>query len=616
MFSRIFTLSNLTLLVALSISAIAAWYSIIGLTAIFAGAVIPIIIMGSVLEVAKITTTVWLHKYWKISPLVIKIYLVPAVVALAMLTSMGIFGFLSKAHIDQGVSTGDVGATVLLLDEKIKTQRENINSARQALLQLDNQVNNVMNKGDSERSAERSVQIRRQQGSERVKLQKEIEIANKEIAKLNEERAPIASELRKVEAEVGPIKYIAAFIYGDNPDQNVLERAVRWVIILLVIVFDPLAIILVLAASQSKVWDKAAIREETAKIVEQQIVTTVVPEAPVVPEVQKIIEPLVAAPSMVVSVEEQQALQEVYKTLEPIVVAKVETPELVSVITTEEDEAFKLIEQFNAKRTTKPVETVEISQTIDSMDYTVDSNALLVNSTETIDVSKQANLLIAEIEPVEIEIDIEPAYVADEGPLTQDQIKQIKESVTENPAEIVETQTITEEEIKELEEILAVTPVADDLPNYEGVKNKVTGKWEQTGPEIVEAPSNSFKILGNNYVEYEGKRMGEHVLRKLRPDLFGIKEDDPREISIGYGTEFPQNSLMGDSFIRIDTIPHVVYKNNGTKWITVDKKSSGSYLSNVAYLQHLMEKISTGEYDPDLLTPLEQDAITEHIKES
>ena len=116
-----------------------------------------------------------------------------------------------------------------------------------------------MVKGDTETSAARSVQIRRQQAPERAKLQKEIELANTNIGKLNEERAPIASQLRKVEAEVGPIKYIAAMIYGDNPDQNILEKAVRWVIILLVLVFDPLAIALILAANQSKEWDEEEI---------------------------------------------------------------------------------------------------------------------------------------------------------------------------------------------------------------------------------------------------------------------------------------------------------------------------------------------------------------------
>lgn len=251
---NLLSLPNLTLLVALSLSGVAAYYSIIGLTAIFAGAVIPVIIMGCILEVAKLTTTVWLRTYWKQCGWILKSYLVPSVVALALITSMGIFGFLSKAHIDQGIGTGDVSAQVALIDEKVKTQRENMRASREALAQMDSQVNNVMNKGDTEKSAERSVQIRRQQTKERAILQKEIETATATIGKLNEERAPIASQLRKVEAEVGPIKYIAALIYGDNPDQNILEKAVRWVIILLVLVFDPLAVTLLLAANQSKYW--------------------------------------------------------------------------------------------------------------------------------------------------------------------------------------------------------------------------------------------------------------------------------------------------------------------------------------------------------------------------
>lgn len=256
MLKNYFTFSRFTLFVALCISAIAAWYSVLGLTAIFAGAVLPIIIMGSILEIAKITTTVWLHRYWNLAPKIIKFYLTAAVIALACLTSMGIFGLLSKAHLDQGLTSGDVGAQVALIDEKIKTQRDNIDLARKALGQMDAQVDQRLARGDSEAGAERAVQIRRSQAAERNRLQAEISTAQKEIAKLNEQRAPIATQLRKVEAEVGPVKYIAALIYGDNPDISMLERAVRWVIILIVVVFDPLAIVLILAANKSLVWER------------------------------------------------------------------------------------------------------------------------------------------------------------------------------------------------------------------------------------------------------------------------------------------------------------------------------------------------------------------------
>lgn len=259
--TKIFTLTNLTLVTALTLSSIAAWYSILGLTAIFAAAVIPIIIMGSALEIAKVVTTVWLHKFWNKINLSMRLYLVVAVIALAFLTSMGIFGFLSKAHIDQGVPTSDIAAKVSLIDEKIKIQKENIAASRAALAQLDAQVNARLDRGATEQGAERAVQIRRQQQAERNRLLKEVSDAQTQITKLNEERAPIASELRKVEAEVGPIKYIAALIYGDNPDQSLLESAVRWVIILIVLVFDPLALTLVLAANSSRKWENELVED-------------------------------------------------------------------------------------------------------------------------------------------------------------------------------------------------------------------------------------------------------------------------------------------------------------------------------------------------------------------
>jgi flagellar basal body-associated protein FliL len=265
MTKNLFNLTNLTLLVALSISTVAAYYSIVGLTAIFAAAVIPIIIMGSILEVGKIVTTVWLRKYWHKCGFLLKTYLTSSVVILAILTSMGIFGFLSKAHIEQNVPTSDIAAQVSLFDEKIKTQRDNIEIARKALAQMDDQINQLLVRGNDTQNAERAVQIRRQQARERAQLQREISIAQDVIVKLNEERAPLASQLRKVEAEVGPIKYIAALIYGDSIDQNLLEKAVRWVIIIIVVVFDPLAIALVLAANNSKIWDKESESKEEVK---------------------------------------------------------------------------------------------------------------------------------------------------------------------------------------------------------------------------------------------------------------------------------------------------------------------------------------------------------------
>jgi CRISPR/Cas system-associated endoribonuclease Cas2 len=164
---------------------------------------------------------------------------------------MGIFGFLSKAHLDQAIPAGDVIDKVAWLDEQITVQRDNIETSRSALTQMGLAVDQTMARSTSEQGANRANQVRRSQTKERSILQGEISSAQQAIAKLNEERSPIIKELRKVEAEVGPIKYIAALIYGDTLDDTALEHAVRWMIILIVSVFDPLAIMLLIGCQHS-----------------------------------------------------------------------------------------------------------------------------------------------------------------------------------------------------------------------------------------------------------------------------------------------------------------------------------------------------------------------------
>ena len=243
-------IAYLALLSGLSISAVAVYYSIVGLTAIFAAAVVPIIIMGATLEISKLIATVWLKQNWDICPRTIKAYLLAAIAVLMIITSMGIFGFLSKAHLDQGVPNGEVTAKISILDEKIKTERDNIDTNKKALAQMDAQVDQILGRTTDDKGATKAVQIRKQQAKERKQLQADIAVSQKTIAALNNERAPIASELRKVEAEVGPIKYIAAFFYGAT-DQTILEKAVTWIIMILIVVFDPLAVVLLLASQIS-----------------------------------------------------------------------------------------------------------------------------------------------------------------------------------------------------------------------------------------------------------------------------------------------------------------------------------------------------------------------------
>ena len=255
------------LLSGLTVSAVAIYYSVAGLVAIFSAAVIPIIVMGVALEISKLAGTVWLKQNWTRAPYFIRAYLLAAIAILMLITSMGIFGFLSKAHSDQSLVSGDVQSRIAVYDEKIRTAKDNIDANRKALRQMDEAVDQVMGRSSDEKGADKAVKLRRAQQKERVRLQSEITAEQKTVAALSEERAPIAAEVRKVEAEVGPIKYIANFIYGDNPDANVLEKAVTWVIIIIVVVFDPLAVILLLASQYSFQWFREE-EEENPTVVE------------------------------------------------------------------------------------------------------------------------------------------------------------------------------------------------------------------------------------------------------------------------------------------------------------------------------------------------------------
>lgn len=237
---------------ALALSGVAGYYSIMGLIAIFSGATVSIAIMGGVLEVSKLVVTSWLYRNWKDTPRLLKSYFVVAIAILMLITSMGIFGYLSKAHLEQGVSSGVTADAIEILDEKIKIQKDNISSAKKTLNQMDAQVETALSRSSDASGTNTSVSIRRSQAKERLKLSEEITASQKEIAKLTEQRTPLAIELRKIEVEVGPIKYIAALLY-DTTDSSTLEKAVRIMILMLVFVFDPLAVLMFIAVNQSMI---------------------------------------------------------------------------------------------------------------------------------------------------------------------------------------------------------------------------------------------------------------------------------------------------------------------------------------------------------------------------
>ena len=238
----------ITFLSAISISIIAAGYSIIGLATLFAGAAMPIIAMGSALEIGKLVAASWLYNNWRsdLVPKSLRAYLFSAVIVLVFITSMGIFGFLSKAHLDQVKPTSGNNIKISLLDNQIKSQQNIIDRSQKTLDQLDKALEVYIDK----EYVTRGLKEREKQKEERDQLNLAIKNASNEIAKLSDEKGNLTLEQDKLEAEVGPIKYVAELIYGENAEDN-FDKAVRIVILILIFVFDPLAVLLLIAANIS-----------------------------------------------------------------------------------------------------------------------------------------------------------------------------------------------------------------------------------------------------------------------------------------------------------------------------------------------------------------------------
>ena len=494
---------------AILLSCVAAYYSVAGLTAIFSAATIPVIIMGGSLELGKIVATVWLHNNWKRAPILFKAYLVPAVAFLMLLTSMGIFGYLSKAHSDQSLVSGDAVAKVAIYDEKIKISRDNIEADRKALKQMDEAVDQVMGRSNDEKGADKAVSIRRGQQKERARILADIEAEQKKITNLNEERAPLAAEFRKVESEVGPIKYIAALVYGDNPDSNVLEKAVRLVIIMIVLVFDPLALTLILAANKQFEWARAGtggfIHDEPRYEPDDGPLTD--------NQIEQIKESVAEPPD------------------DPIPCYKCGTP-LVDA---------PGIGLFCPNQTCDVVDNTKGEEPVEFVpDLHVYDNERLVSKFDKIqDVERPGDYITPPDEETDAEKEAKRQWKA------------------ENPGETVKEQRRLHE-----------TGAIDTLP------------WQ-------------------GYIN-------------LQADNDGSISSTGR--LLGFGIRFPDNPDKGDSFIRVDQMPSALYKYNGLKWIEVDKGLSDQYAYDTAYIDHLIEKLTTGEYDPELLNDAEREQVAQRLQ--
>jgi len=220
----------LTFLCAIALSAIAGYYSVIGLAVIFVGAFWPVVLMGSVLEVSKLVTASWLYRNWKVAPFLLRTYLTFAVLILMLITSMGIFGFLAKAHID---STLNSNANTVEL--KTLTAQESI---------AKNKLDYLLARAKDPSTAS-------------DKLDRQIQTTQKELTDISKKKLPLLRDDIKLTADVGPIKYVAELVYGDA--ENGIDKAVKMVIMIIMVVFDPLAVLLLIAANISLMQKKEVI---------------------------------------------------------------------------------------------------------------------------------------------------------------------------------------------------------------------------------------------------------------------------------------------------------------------------------------------------------------------
>ena len=243
-----FPISVMALAMGLILSAVAGYFSVVGIATIFAGAFWSVVVMAGALETSKLVAASWLYRNWSIAPWLMRIYMTIAVIVLIFITSMGIFGYLSKAHVDQTVlEGGNNDIRIESLQRRIDRQNSIINDSTIVLGQLDEAVS-TLQEYDRIRGPEGAIAVRQSQSEERKALNETISIAYDTIEELTEEILPLKRQAIALEAEIGPLKYIAELIYGDEA-ANYFDTAVRWIIILLVVVFDPLAICLLLAGN-------------------------------------------------------------------------------------------------------------------------------------------------------------------------------------------------------------------------------------------------------------------------------------------------------------------------------------------------------------------------------
>jgi len=539
-------LNILALLSAVSISGVAAYYSIAGLTAIFSGAVIPIIIMGGVLEFGKIITTVWLHQNWNRVNFIVKWYLALAIIVLMFVTSMGIFGFLSRAHIETTSSVGDNTLLIEQIDQNLAVEQQRIKDNQALIKQMDDAVNGLLNSGasnatrDNNRTATLTTQatkLRDSQKKERLAANQTIDETNKRIADLNAQKLKLNQAQLKVEAEVGPIKYIAQLIYGDNVDKSLLERAVRWVIIFIVAVFDPLAVSLVLGATMGISNRRKEQDAQTEQIV-KEIVKEVVVEKPI---------------EKIVTVYNNEAILRVSELEEELEAFRNREPEII------EREVVQAVPIFRDKIVEKIIEVPTV-ETIEKI------------------VEIEKPVYITTVDRIEVPVEV----------IKEVQVEKIVEKIVEVPVETI------------VEKIVEV-PV-DRIVEIDKTDNKTLMDLTVALDHLIKEVDAKNNEINQLKAERElDKRLAESDDIGDKAYLLDVDNDI-------VGHNLPTQPYMGQLFILVRE-PNNLYKWNGSEWILVDRYQNTGYTDNVNWQNWQLGRLGRREVEYDDMTPTEQVAI-------
>jgi len=660
----------LTLFTALTISGVAIFYSVSGLAAIFSAAVIPIIIMGGVLEVSKLVTAVWLHRYWGIATWWLKTYLSIAVLVLMLITSIGIFGFLSKAHDTASGNATDAIATVERIDGQIAreenrieiledriagvsegtgfdvtssvTQQETIRDGawdrvqddidyaqgqidrlRDQLAVLDEAVNVLRNRGvevietdaggtfrraetetiDYVAQAEILYQQQKPQrdaiaedidgqqsniDSYRLQAQNTINSANAEINRLRnqstssqdddldqidewnltidgiyntidslkDEKFESEQAVRLVESEVGPIRYIAEFFTGtEDADASLLETAVSWLIMVIIFVFDPLAVLLLIASQYTF--------EQRRK------------ENPSLKKPEPIIDPEPFGKGFDMEpFGSEHGRQHMLKSKNDI------------------EDYDKM--QADIHKSSSPSAVDDAADVVSGFDFTPLEPRI-----------EEARLAFKTWFDTQKELEEKASDIA-EASVEKDQVGEpvpepvIEEVITEDP---------------ELQEKIDETKKA--FKEYEGNKKEELEKISSgavhlgDGAEIVLVAPHTYEKLQDSeyYIDPEGKSIHETALKSQHPELFLESDDGARQAKTSFGTSFPLIAVKGDVFVRVDQMPNRVYKFEGDGWIEIDKSTTDTYTFDEEYIKYIIAQIKTGEYDIDLLSETERHQV-------